>query len=88
METLTPDPTWLFALRGYWDHRTIRVDGAETEAWPAQLAFSAVPIPAGRHRVEWREEVPGLAFSRFGPALFVLAAAALWLRRPAAEAAA
>jgi hypothetical protein len=72
-------------LRGYWDHRTIRVDGAETEAWPAQLAFSAVPIPPGRHRVEWREEIPGFAVSRFGPALFVLAAAVLGLGRRGAE---
>jgi len=86
VETLSPDPTWLFALRGYWDHRTIRLDGAETEAWPAQLAFSAVPIPAGRHRVEWREEVPGLAYSRFGPAFFGLAAAVLCLRRRPMEA--
>jgi hypothetical protein len=37
------------------------------DAVPAQLAFSAVAIPAGRHTVEWREEVPGLEVSRLGP---------------------
>ncbi len=84
VETLNADPTWLFVLRGYWGYRTVRVDGAEVETSPAQLAFTALPVPSGRHRVEWREEVPGLAFSRLGPALFALVAAGLcWPRRAA-----
>jgi hypothetical protein len=68
-----PDPTYLFVLRGFWPYRRVLVDGREVEAVPAQLAFSAVAIPAGRHTVEWREEVPGLEVSRLGP----LAAAVL-----------
>ena len=82
-ETETAEAGWLFALRGYWPYRTVRVDGREVECAPAQLAFSAVPIPAGRHRVEWLEEVPGLRVSRFGPALFALAAGVLWRPRRA-----
>ena len=26
-----------------------------------------MPIPAGEHRVEWRENAPGLELSRWGP---------------------
>ncbi len=65
-----PDPGWLFVLRAYWPFRDIRVDGKPTEAVPAQLAFSAVAMPAGRHRVEWVERLPGIAVSRVGPLLF------------------
>ena len=72
--------TWLFVLRGYWSHRTIRLDGAEIAQAPAQLAFSAIPIPPGRHLVEWEERVPGLRISAWGPVLFAFAAGALLLR--------
>ena len=81
LETSSPDPTWLFALRGYGEYRTIRVDGTKVEAVPAQLAFSAIPVPAGAHRIEWREEVPGLAISRWGPVLFALGAGLLLVPR-------
>jgi len=83
LETDCPDPSWLFVLRGFWTHRRIVVDGASVRAVPAQLAFSALPLSAGPHRVEWREDVPGLAASRWGPVLFVLCAAGLLLRKPA-----
>ena len=73
LETVTPDATWLFVVRGHWSGRRILVDGRESEDAPAQLAFSAVRIPAGRHRIEWREEVPGWKISRFGPVLSALA---------------
>jgi hypothetical protein len=80
------DPTWLFVLRGYWTHRRIRRDGIEAAAVPAQLAFSAVAVPAGRHRLEWEEEAPGLSASRWGPALFALAAGGLLAPRAGAHA--
>jgi hypothetical protein len=86
LATDAPDPTWLFVLRGDWDFRTVRVDGRAAPVHTAQLAFSAVRIPAGAHRVEWREEAPGLEVSRWGPvaALLILGAvsarAALWSR--------
>jgi hypothetical protein len=78
-----PDPTWLFVLRGYWTHRTVLLDGNPVET-PAQLAFSAVRVPAGTHRIEWRERVPGAAASRWGPLLAILIGALVFLRaRPA-----
>lgn len=72
-----PDPTWLFVLRAYWPYRTILLDGRPVEAQPAQLAFSAVPIPSGRHRLVWQERLPGLRASVWGTALFGMIAAAL-----------
>ncbi len=81
LELEAPDPTWLFVLRAYWPFRSILLDGRPVEAVPAQLAFSAVAVPAGAHRLEWRERVPGLAVSGFGPALFAAAAVVLALSR-------
>jgi len=78
LETSDPDPAWLFVLRGYWGYRTVRVDGRPVETVPAQLAFTALPLPAGDHAIEWREQVPGFDASRFGPPLFAVFAAALW----------
>lgn len=72
LETVTPDPTWLFVLRGYWPYRRVSIDGRAAEPVPAQIAFSAVAVPAGRHRVEWRESVPGAEASRWGPIAFLL----------------
>ena len=83
LECESPDPTWLFVLRAFWRHRTVEIDGREAEAVPAYLAFSAVPIPAGVHRVDWRERIPGIGISRWGPVLFLLAAA--WILRPRGE---
>lgn len=80
VETTAPDPTWLFVLRGYWPYRGVRLDGRPIDAVPAQVGFSAIPVPSGRHRVDWREEVPGLPVSRWGPAVFVLLMAGLLLR--------
>ncbi|HKD12426.1 MAG TPA: hypothetical protein VKE50_10135 [Thermoanaerobaculia bacterium] len=78
LETSAAAPTWLYVLRGYFPYRTIRIDRGTVEAVPAQLAFSAVPIPAGEHRIEWREDFPGGAISRWGPVLFLVTLAAGW----------
>ena len=67
LETECADATWLFVLRDFWIHRSIQLDGKAVEAVPAYLAFSAVALPAGRHAIDWRERVPGLNVSRFGP---------------------
>ncbi len=75
-----PDPTWLFVLRGFWSYRTVLLDGRPVPTVPAQLAFTAVAIPAGTHRIEWREEAPGWALSRWGPLIFVAVAAAMLAR--------
>ncbi len=74
LEAQAPDPTWLFVLRGYWNYRTVLVDGRPADDFPAQLAFSAVRVPAGLHTIEWSERIPGAAVSRWGPLLFALAA--------------
>jgi hypothetical protein len=77
IEAEAPDPTWLFVLRGYWNYRAVLLDGRPVEVSPAQLAFSSVRVPAGRHMIEWLELVPGASVSRWGPVLFVLAGALL-----------
>ena len=81
VETNAPDPTWLFVLRGYWTYRSIRLDGKSVEASPAQIAFSAVPVPAGVHSIDWQELVPGGESSFWGPVIFLLVAAFLASRR-------
>jgi hypothetical protein len=80
VEVEAPDATWLFVLRDYWNHRTVLVDGTPAEDMPAQLAFSAVRVPAGRHAIDWTEEVPGGSVSRWGPVLFVIVAASIAAR--------
>jgi hypothetical protein len=81
IETRAPEASWLFVLRGYWPYRTVVVDGRAATVVPAQLAFSAVAVPRGVHRVVWRERLAGGAFSRWGPALFVLFGALTLSRR-------
>ncbi len=73
----SPDPTWLFVLRAFWPYRAVTLDGRPVEAVPAQLGFSAVPMPAGAHRVAWEERLPGLPLSLGGPLLFGMIAAGL-----------
>jgi hypothetical protein len=80
VETVTPDPSWLFVLRGFWNYRDVSVDGRPVAAVPAQVAFSAVPIPAGRHRVEWKELLPGSGVSGYGPPLWALFCAWILVR--------
>lgn len=80
LDVTAPDATWLFVLRGFWSYRRVSVDGRPREYVPAQLAFSAVAVPAGKHRVEWTEEVPGGRLSFGGPILCLLALALLAVR--------
>lgn len=72
LEVETPDPTWLFVLRGDWRFRTVLLDSRPADLSPAQIAFAALPVPAGSHRVTWSENAPGLEISRWGPAVAVL----------------
>ena len=80
LETNAPQATWLFVLRGYWSHRRVLLDGLPADVLPAQLAFSAVSVPAGLHRIDWRELLPGASVSRWGPVLFALFALLLLVR--------
>lgn len=81
LETKAPQATWLFVLRGYWSHRRVLLDGLTADVLPAQLAFSAVSVPAGLHRIDWRELLPGASVSRWGPVLFALFAVLLLVRK-------
>jgi hypothetical protein len=81
VETRAPAPTWLFVLRGYWNYRSVRLDGKPVETYPAQIAFSAVAVPAGFHSIDWRELVPGGEASFWGPVIYVLVAAFFAIRR-------
>jgi hypothetical protein len=83
LETSVRRPSWLFVLRGYWTSRSVELDGRRVESVPAQIAFSALPVPPGRHRIVWREQVPGFEVSVWGPvayAIFGLALGAAALR--------
>jgi len=80
IETVTRDPSWLFVLRGFWDYRDVSVDGRPVDAVPAQVAFSAVEVPAGRHRVEWEELLPGAGVSGYCPPLWALISALILVR--------
>ena len=89
LKTSSLDSGWLFLVREFWSHRTVRIDGREAEVVPAHLAFSAVAVPAGSHEIVWVEELPGWRVSRWGPVLFLLIlACVLWrwssTRRPRA----
>ncbi len=72
-----PEATWLFVLRAFWPDRSITLDGRPVEAVPAQLGFSGLSIPPGRHRLLWEERLPGFPTSLAGPVLFGMLAAAL-----------
>jgi hypothetical protein len=71
LETELSAPAWLFVLRGYFPFRRVLVDGRPTEVFPAQIAFSAARIQAGRHAVEWVEQIPGGLTLLAGPALYL-----------------
>ncbi len=77
LELDAPEETWLFVLRAFWPYRSIAIDGAPVEAVPAQLGFTAVPVAPGRHRLVWREELPGIGVSILGPILFGMISAGL-----------
>jgi hypothetical protein len=67
IDTVSERPAWLFVLRAWWPYRDVVVDSRPVETVPAYLAFTAIPLPEGRHAVVWRERVPGGDASRFGP---------------------
>jgi len=77
IETSAGNSGWLFVLREFWRWRRILLDGREAAVVPAQIAFSAIPVPGGTHRIEWTEEIPGGKVSRWGPVLALTIAAGL-----------
>ncbi len=77
LQTDTPEPAWLFVLRAFWSHRDVRVDGEPVDTVPAYLAYTALPVPAGTHEIDWKESVPGGKVSRLGPLAAGIGAALL-----------
>ena len=73
-----PAACWLRVPRGPWPFRDVAIDGAPGNVYPERLARTAVPVPPGRHRITWRERVPGglagPAVSLVGIVLIVTAA--------------
>ena len=57
----------------YW---RVTIDGRETNVMPANLAYQAVVVPAGRHRVEMRYRNP-LVLIGAAISLLALCAAAI-----------
>jgi hypothetical protein len=71
---------WLVLTDAWYPGWRARVDGVPVEIARADLLFRAVPVPAGRHRVEFVYDPPpfqaGVAISLMAAAVCV----ALWLR--------
>jgi hypothetical protein len=59
LDVYAPDPTWLVVTREFWNWRDVTVDGRRVDVVPERFALSAAAIPAGHHRVDWRERLPG-----------------------------
>jgi uncharacterized membrane protein YfhO len=53
-------PGWLVVVEAWDAGWHARVDGRAVEVLPANALFRAVPLPAGRHRVEMGYWPPGL----------------------------
>ena len=81
-------PGWLVLLEASDPGWRARVDGTSTPVLTANALFRAVPVPAGRHRVELEYHPPGLraglALSAGGLAAMLATAAARRDRVPAA----
>lgn len=56
VEIENENDTLLVFNHTFYRHWRAYVDGKSTRIWPANLAFQAVLVPAGRHTVEWRYE--------------------------------
>ncbi len=78
VDTQSSDPAWLFVVRGFFPFRTVSVDGRPVDVFPADVAFSAVRVPAGAHRLDWQERLPGWEASRWGPPLFLMGIGAVF----------
>jgi hypothetical protein len=55
-----PRPGLVYAAETYFTGWTARINGAETEILPANYAFRAIEVPAGRSRIEFEYWPPGL----------------------------
>ena len=79
-------PGTLVLLDGYDPGWRARVDGQEAPLRRANLAFRAVAVPAGRHRVEMVYRPRGLGFGLGVSALSLIALALTWAGAPGSAA--
>jgi hypothetical protein len=71
LDTSSERPGWLRWAEAYYPGWRVEVDGAEVRSWRADLALRAVPVPAGKHRVELRMD-PASTRAGFGLSLLSL----------------
>jgi hypothetical protein len=76
-EISTPSPTVAVIAQTWHPHWRATIDGAPVPVWRANHAFQAVPVPAGRHRVELRYRDP---LFQFGAVVSSLTLAGLGFR--------
>jgi hypothetical protein len=76
-----PGPALVFVSEGYHPWWRARVDGAPAEVLRAQLAFLAVPVGPGAHRIELRLERPIFVAAADGISRLALLALAFYALR-------
>ena len=81
LEAELPGPGFLVLLDSFAQGWTATVDDVTTPILPANVAFRAVALHAGRHAVEMRYRPPGV-LAGLGVALHGLLLLFLWARRP------
>ncbi|MCK4547078.1 MAG: YfhO family protein [Candidatus Eisenbacteria sp.] len=54
LDASSEGPGWLRWAETYYPGWRVEVDGAEVRSWRSDLALRAIPVPAGRHRIELR----------------------------------
>ncbi len=59
LRTETGGEARLLLARAWFPYRKILVDGAPAAAWPANLCWTALAVPAGIHTIHVSEELPG-----------------------------
>jgi hypothetical protein len=81
-----PRPGLVYAAESFFDGWTATIDGRPAPILPANYAFRAVVVPAGRSRVEFRYWPPGLTMGLWVSGLSALVLAGLAIARPSRNA--
>ena len=78
-----PRPGLVYAAESYFDGWTATINGSPVKIMPANYAFRAVEVPAGRSRIEFHYWPPGLTLglTMSGLSAALLAAFAVALGR-------
>ncbi len=76
METSSSGTGWVRWAEAYYPGWRVTIDGAETLSWRSDLALRAIPVPAGRHRIEMEMD-PASTRAGLGLTLFSIVLLAL-----------